>query len=102
MLCRLIEFNAMAASRHFEGRDPRACTQISSQFNSIYRNASMSMGEGSNESLEEEISSLPEWDSLPLPCLVQIFDDLLRAPTPHPSYLSGKLKVIMSHVAWRI
>jgi hypothetical protein len=42
---------------------------------------------------EEEVVDCPDWDSLPINCLVQIFDDLLRAPTPHPSYLPGKLKV---------
>jgi hypothetical protein len=31
------------------------------------------------------------WADLPIAVLSQIFDDILRAPTPHPSYVPGKL-----------
>lgn len=46
---------------------------------------------------DQETKSTARWDELPVDCLAQIFDDLLRAPTPHPSYLSGKLKVRSGH-----
>ena len=34
----------------------------------------------------------PSWDNLPESILTQIFDNLLRAPTPHPVYLPTKLQ----------
>ena len=40
---------------------------------------------------DEAEDCVPPWDSLPIAVLTHIFDFLLRAPTPHPTYLPGKL-----------